>query len=84
MKKLFNYIPSICMCFTLGTLVSAINNLFSGYTAMGNKGILEFFVMILVIHIVICVISSLEYYDQYCCKHLIVQLLGCTINYGKH
>lgn len=87
MKKLFNYIPSICMCFTLGTLVSAINNLFSGYTAMGNKGILEFFVMILVIHIVICAVSYINfktYKQAYVCSFLATYicflLLSFTFN----
>lgn len=73
MKKLFNYIPSISITFTLGIIISAINNLISGYTAMSNKGILEIFVMILAIHMVVIASSYINfktYKQAYICSLL--------------
>lgn len=73
MKRFFNYIPSISITFTLVIIISSINNLISGYTAMSNKGILEIFVMILVIHIVVIAVSYINfktYKQAYICSLL--------------
>ena len=61
MKRLFNYIPSISITFTLVILFSSTINLINGYTAVQNIGILAIFIMILAIHLVTFAFSYIDF-----------------------
>lgn len=61
MKKLFNYIPSITICFTLVILFCSITNLINGFSSMSNMGILAIFILI----ILLCGVSTLLSYIDF-------------------
>lgn len=61
MKKLFNYIPSICLCFTLGVVILTLVNLINGYTNMSNLGLLYYFVLIVAVHFITFAVSKINF-----------------------
>lgn len=61
MKRLFNYIPSIAISFTLVVLFSSLTNLINGYSSMSNMGILSVFILIIMLYSVSILLSHLDF-----------------------
>lgn len=61
MKRLFNYIPSISITFTLVTLFNAIYNLSYGYTRISYKSIFGIFMLVIAISIITMLLSYLDF-----------------------
>lgn len=61
MRRLFNYIPSICLCFTLGVVISTCSNLINGYTNMSNLGILYYFILVVAVHFITAAVSKINF-----------------------
>ncbi|GEM_PF-6569075 len=61
MKRLFNYIPSICICFTLGIVLSAFSNLTPSHTSMSNISILLYFLLVIAVHIITFAVSNINF-----------------------
>lgn len=61
MKRLFNYIPSICLCFTLGVILIAFTNLTSSYASMSNIGILLYFILVILAHTITFAVSNINF-----------------------
>lgn len=61
MKKFFNYIPSISITFTLTILFTVLINLINGFEATLNIGILQIFLLVIMLHVITFIFSYLDF-----------------------